>query len=365
MPEEQVALTSSQLQQMALMLCTAAGIPQQEAEIFVDTLLSADLEGVSSHGVVRLPAFLRRIRSGSISVPSPLRWVSQHGALALLDAGNGLGQVAAHAAMKWAIDKAERVGLAAVSVRNSNHFGRGAYYARMASDAGMIGLAFTNASPRLAPTGASVPFLGNNPWALAVPSHGGSPIIVDMACSIVSAGSIRLALRERRTIPPGWALDRRGRPTTDPAAALEGTLLPVGGYKGYAMSLAVSILTAFLAGGAWDREVAPIDDLNKPQRVSHFLACIDPGWIGSRAEFSRRLAMFADTVRRLPAAEGMDGPRLPGDRAAAERSRRLNDGIPLSRELLRQLRDLAQELGEGHRFEVLVNEGSGREGSAL
>lgn len=282
-----------------------AGMPPRHAEIVGDALVDAETWGKASHGLIRLPAYAERVRRGGIGVADP-RVVEDNGNAVVVDAMGGPGQVAALVATDLAVERAQVSGVSVIAVRNSNHAGHLGYFSRHGAERGMVCGCMSNASPRLSPGAGSRPMFGNNPWSVALPSHD-APIVVDMANSRVAAGKIRAAKAAGRSIPKGWALDVDGKPTTDPAAALAGSLLPMGGYKGLSISLLVSVLTAGLAGGELESNVRPVDDVATPQAMSQLVWALDPSLFSGRDTL---LALASTVATRIDAALG--DVRVPG-----------------------------------------------------
>ncbi|MCL4424931.1 MAG: Ldh family oxidoreductase [Firmicutes bacterium] len=319
------------------------GLTSTEAELVAETLIEADMQGVSTHGIIRLVTYARRVAAGGIKVPTKITVVREGPCTALLDAGAAFGQLAAFRAAQMAVAKAAQCGVGVVGVRNSNHFGRAGYYTEYIARQEMIGICLSNASPRLAPWGGRKPLLGNNPWSIGVP---GEPdiLFLDMANSIAAAGKIREAAKLGKPIPPGWALDRNGRPTTDPVQALEGILLPFGEYKGYGITLMVGVLTGLLTGGKWDAEIKPVDALDSPQEESHLVMALRITDFTPLEEFKKRISSIVSQIKSSPRADGFSEIFLPGE---IERRRRVESekkGIALSPSTIAVLQNLALEL---------------------
>ena len=255
-----------------LKFCSACfgklGLPSQNARLTAENLIFANLRGVDSHGVIRLKIYADRLRAGGFKVDRKPQVVCEQAASAVMDAQHGVGQIAAMAAMKLAIAKAQQAAVAVVGVRNSNHFGAAAFYAMQAVGHCMIGMAATNAGPTMAPSGGREARLGNNAFAVAVPAGKYPPLVLDMATGAVAWGKIFVAQQEKRKIPTTWALDKHGVPTDDPnAAAHQGLIQPFGGYKGYGLSLLLDILTGVLSGGGPRRVESAVADSEKRQVV--------------------------------------------------------------------------------------------------
>jgi LDH2 family malate/lactate/ureidoglycolate dehydrogenase len=301
---------------------------------------------VDSHGVIRLKIYTEHLKAGGFKADvSPIA-IKKDEATALLDAQQGLGQVAAMEAMRMAIAMAAKSGVGVVAVRNSNHFGAAAFYALEAARAGMIGLATTNAGPSMAPTGGCERRLGNNPVAIAVPAMRHPPIVLDLATGAVAWGKIFLAQQEKRKIPTSWALDKHGQPTDDPGvAADQGLIQPFGGYKGYGLSLVLDILSGVLSGGGFSTAVNGLyEDIAAPSQVAHTCAALRIDSFLPLEEFGARVDAMIDLMHSSRPASGTDRIYVPGEIEAETERRRQTEGIPLSEALLDELQRLGAEL---------------------
>jgi len=297
--------------------------------LVADCLVDAELEGQASHGFIRLPFVLDRLRVGLINPRPSMRLTRGRAAVAVLDADNCLGPVAGMRAVEAATEQALAVGAGVVAVRRSNHLGSLGFYLRRFTASRVIGLAFTNTPPAMPPPGGRTPYLGTNPIAAGFPTSG-EPVIVDLATSQVARGRILKAAQVGEQIPEGWALDAVGQPTTDPEAAIEGSLLPLGGHKGFALALLVEVLSGVLSAAAVGPEVSgTFVESDRESNVGHCLVAIDPAALVPG--FAERMDRLTEDIRRL-------GGRVPGDRRHSERARRLTDGIDLSDELVEELR---------------------------
>ncbi|SFC72394.1 Malate/lactate/ureidoglycolate dehydrogenase, LDH2 family [Polaromonas sp. OV174] len=315
MSDNEVRVPIQEVEDVLRRVFSQVHLPEREAAVLIDTLLDAELRGVASHGLSRVKMVRQKIVNGSVVLPANLERLADRHAVARWDGQHGLGQWIAHQAMEDAISKASRYGIGAVSVRNSQHFGTAGYYAAMATERDMVGMVFSNASPRLAPWGGSLPLLGNNPWSIGMPTHvAGIPFVLDISNATSSAGRIRLAQKRGERIPDTWALDGNGEPTTDPAAALAGVLLPFGGHKGYGITLAVSMLASLLAAGVPDAEVETMDDPDRKQRVSHFFIAIHIDFFMPVAEFKREMQALVDSLHATPKLPRTDRIYYPGER---------------------------------------------------
>ncbi len=327
----------------------ALGATADEARIVADGLVTASLwwHPGQGQGLEKLFRYQRRVRLGGIVCDAPMTWVKEGPAYALLDAAKGWGYVAGTRAMERAIEMARESGIAMVGVRHSNHFGIAGYHAFQAAQAGFIGWATTNAGAEMAPTGSAKAVLGTNPWGLAIPRPDSHPILLDMALTQSGKGMMRWYERLGRAIPETWALTPDGRRTTNPSEAMAGALLPIGGYKGYGLSLVTDILTGVMTGSLFGLSVFQ-DDRNYD--VGHFMVAIDPACFLPRADFDRRLE---ELIREVETAAPIDAEHpvmLPGEAEFRRRGERLRDGIPVDRETVTRLRELARDEGVGFPF---------------
>jgi LDH2 family malate/lactate/ureidoglycolate dehydrogenase len=349
-PEElstnpQVMARHDRLETFCSRVLLTLGVPQEEAEITAKTLVAANLRGVDTHGVIRLPAYAAKLKGGALKPAVTLTTERETPATALLDGHDGIGQVISYRAMQMAIRKAKTAGVAYVAVRNSNHLGACAYYPMMALDHDMIGCAATNASPRLAPTGGIERLFGNNPWSVAVPAGRRPPVVLDMANSVVAAGKIRTLLREGKPIPEGWALTRDGEPTTDPAEALKGILLAIGGYKGYGIILMVDLLTGVLTDSNYGPRVKGIDQQTEPARIAHSFLALELAAFTDVAAFKARVDAYIDEIKSSKKAKGSDVIYLPGEPEHLRVQERMEKGIPLPEKVAEELRAVGRDLG--------------------
>lgn len=318
---------------------------RESARIAVDAMVAADRSGISSHGIAKLPSYIDRVDAGVMEVDPMMPVESDRPASARLDAANGFGQVAGTKAMRLAIVKAEDAGAGVVSVANSNHFGVAGHYARLAAEKGLIGIAMTNASPALPPYNATQKLLGTNPIAFGIPAGDLPDVVLDMSSTVVARGRIRREIDSgATTIPEGWANDDKGRPITDPHAALAGSLAPVGGVKGAGLSLVIEMLTGLLSGSAGTGEVANLYDSSKPARTSHLMIAIDPDAFLGRNYFIESIQETVAAIQAMDAADGGDVlyPGLIEERHAIVNDR---DGIAFSADTAERLRMLASRFG--------------------
>lgn len=323
-----------------------AGARTDDARLTADGLVAADLRGVHTHGVLRTAIYVARLQRGSFNPRASLEVVSMRGPVTLVDAGAGLGIAMASRAMDMAVGLAQTHGVGVVGVRNSSHCGMLAALVVRAVAQGMIGIAISNADAQVAPWGARARFLGTNPMAVAVPAGQESPIVLDMATSVVPHSRIQAAAGRGEPIPQGWALDAHGRATTDPNDALRGALLPFGGPKGSGVSLMIDVLAGLLVGALSGPDITPLyEDLDRSQGLGHLLIALSVEAFGSRVAFAERVDTLIRRVRALPPAEGHHRVYLPGE-IEHERMVEYRDlGIPLPPEVRAAVERLAGDLG--------------------
>lgn len=329
----------------------AAGLDGEAAGFVADTLVDADMRGITSHGVTRTRIYASRLRSGLVDGVARPAVVAQFAGGGTVDARNAVGQLGARAGVDLAVDGATANGAYVVGVVNSNHCGALGYFARRVTARGQAVLAMSTAPPTMAYFGGRTRAVGTNPLCLAVPCAGGPGIVLDIATSATARGKVLVAEQLGHPIPQGWAVDRDGRPTTDAAAALAGAVLPFAGAKGSGVAMMIDLLCGGLLAGVTGSDIGDMyDDWNRPQRVTHLFVVLDPErWTG-RTAFAEEVRRFAARVHELPPAAGAERVLLPGDveetaRAAAER-----DGVRLPRPVAADLDGLARELGVATRL---------------
>jgi len=320
-------------------------VPVAHAREVSACLIKAELRGVDSHGLVRLPVYARRVQTGVVNARPDL-WVRPAGpAAAVVDGDNGLGPVVGAEAMRVALDLARSQGAGFVGARHSNHFGPAAYYVEKAISAGCIGLAISNAPPNMAPFGGRTRFLGTNPVAVGIPAGQEPSLIFDASTSVVARGRIIVAAHTGEGIPDGWAVDPDGYPTTDPERALAGAMLPFGGPKGSAISLIIDILCGVLTGAAFGTRLNTLEDLTSVQNVGHVLAAVRTDLFVSDAEFRSRMDEILRMLKATPPAPGARRVMAPGEIEQANEARALTEGIALAAAIAAQLTEFGNGLG--------------------
>ena len=332
------------LNDFILRFVRALGATQEEAEIIADGLMTASLwyHPGQGQGIEKFFRFHRRVKNGGYVPNAPMEWVKDGPAYALLDAAKGFGYVSGYRAMQRAIEKAKQTGIAIVGVRHSNHFGIAGHHALQAANAGLIGWSFTNAKAEMAPWGSAKVVLGTNPWGIAIPRKGTHAIVLDMALTMSGKGMMRWYEREGREMPDSWALTPDGEKTTDPGAAMDGPLLPIGEYKGYGMSLLTDVLSGVMTGAMFGLSVFQ-DDTNYD--VGHTMLAINPTMFLSQDEFDARLEALVEEIKSAPAIDPQRPVMLPGEVEFSRLADRTQNGIPVSRETVEAVRPLAEDLG--------------------
>jgi LDH2 family malate/lactate/ureidoglycolate dehydrogenase len=335
-----------QLIAMTLRLGQAAGMSAGDAKIFADALVDADLHGVATHGLSRLNIYLRRIELGLIDPKAQLRVERQTGAILALDAGNGVGQVQAVKALEKLIPIAEKNGIAAATIRNSQHFGALSYYCNRAAERKCVLLAMTNCEPSMSPAGGADAFFGTNPIAASFPTGKGFPIKIDLSTSAIARGNIIAAAKKKEAIPLGWALDADGQPTTDPEKALVGTVLTMAGHKGYALALLVELLSGVLSGAAIGPEIGSMyKNLDRKQNVGHFFCLLHIDAFMEYDEFVRRVDETIDRLKTGRRMAGVEEILVPGERSFRTAAENARIGIPVGPETWEELEDWCRKLG--------------------
>lgn len=322
-----------------------AGVPDDEAALIGESLTEADLTGVESHGVSRVPIYLKRIELGVVNAAARLEVIADLPGALVLDGCNSMGIVTGVRAIDMAIEKAETSGSVFVTVRNSNHFGVAAYFTQRALARGMIGYAASNAPSTMAPWGGIKPYMGTNPFSIAFPAGNELPIVIDMATSVVAQGKIIMAGKEGKSIPFGWAITKDGDPTDDPKAALEGTVLPFGGPKGYAVSLMLDVLSGVLSGAAFGPYLCNMwNDFKNPQNVGHYFTVLDVKKFLPLEQFTANMDTMIRDIKASPRAKGVDEIFLPGEMEYRKRQQRLADGIPLGAKTFSDLAEIGARM---------------------
>jgi LDH2 family malate/lactate/ureidoglycolate dehydrogenase len=333
-----------QLKMVAVEILRGFHATDEEARLVAESLIRADMRGIDTHGVHFLTLLANRVDAGMIRIPTRLEVVRDEGATALIDGGDGLGQVAGHRAMEMSIEKARKFGMGSVAVRNTNHIGILAFYALRIADQGMVGMVMCNGAASMPPWGGAEPFFGTNPISIAVPDGSDEPVVLDMSSSLVARGKIRRAERLKESIPLGWALDQNGEPTTDPSAAMKGTLVPIGGPKGYGLALMVDLLAGLLPGSQFGPQVKTFHQPLGPTGVGVFIMAIDVNRFMPIHQFKGLVQSYGDSIKKSRKAKGVSRIYLPGEIEFEKEKKALSEGIELSDSVVSSLNQLLEKV---------------------
>jgi LDH2 family malate/lactate/ureidoglycolate dehydrogenase len=335
-----------QLEEFTGAAMMALGLPSEDAAAVATLMVEADMQGSDGHGVIRLAPYAKRILAGGINLKPNIQVVQERTAMALVDGDNGMGHLVMKKATELAIHKARTAGIAWVGSRLSNHAGPASLYARMALQHDMIGLYFAvgNAN-HLPPWGGLDMLLSTNPIAAAIPTLNEAPVVLDMATTVAAYGKVKAKAQRGEMMPEGWMIDRQGKPLLDPTKSEEGFLLPIGGYKGYGLSLIVGILAGTLNGAAMGRQVIDFNkDFSTTTNTGQAIAIIDPSAFGDIHEFKQNVDTLVRELRGSERMPGVDRIWLPGEQSHEKRLRNEAHGIVLAPSLMKQLNDLAAQL---------------------
>lgn len=327
-------ISLAEAESLAQRTLMANEVAEANARIVARALVRAEADGQAGHGLSRLPSYALQARAGKVDGRAVPRLIEAGEAAIRIDAGHGFAYPAITCAVDALAERAPRAGIAAAAIFHSHHFGQAGAHVEALASRGLIGLMFGNSPKAMAFWGGRRPMLGTNPFAFACPLPDGPPLVIDLALSRVARGKINAARQQGKTIPEGWALDAEGRPTTDPAAALAGSMLPIGEAKGAAIALAIEILAAALTGSAFGFEASSLfDDKGAPPDLGHVLIALDPARL-SGGSFPARMSLL------LAAFAEEDGARLPGSRRLALRARAEADGLDVPLALLAEIEAL-------------------------
>ena len=313
-----------------------AGASTAMARLTADALVAAEMEDLPGHGVSRVALYSQHLRERRVDGNARPAVVRKKGAACLIDARGGLAFPAAALAAKEAVKRAKRYGIAFAGVTNSHHFGAAAYHLAPVAQAGLVGLAFTNSPAAINAWGGRKALFGTNPISAIFPRRDAAPVVVDLALTEVVRGKIMVHAREGKPIPPGWAVDRDGNPTTDAKAALTGSLMAIGGAKGTALALMVELLCVALTGSALGFENDSYFEPGNKPRIGHAIVAIDPEAVAGADVYYERLEAL------VSAMQADDGVRLPGARRRQAAARAQAEGVELSEALMKELRELAR-----------------------
>jgi len=342
----EVRATRFQLEEFTAAVMMSLGLSNEDAAAVATLMVEADMQGSDGHGVIRLAPYAKRILAGGINLKPNIKVVQERTAMALVDGDNGMGHLVMKKATELAIHKARTAGIAWVGSKFSNHAGPASLYARMALQHDMIGLYFAvgNAN-HLPPWGGLDMLLSTNPIAAAIPTLNEAPVVLDMATTVAAYGKVKAKAQRGEMMPEGWMIDRQGKPLLDPTKSEEGFLLPIGGYKGYGLSLIVGILAGTLNGAAMGRQVIDFNkDFSTTTNTGQAIAIIDPSAFGDITEFKQNVDTLVRELRGSERMPVVDRIWLPGEQSHEKRLSNEAHGIVLAPSLMKQLNDLAAQL---------------------
>ncbi|MDX1540518.1 MAG: Ldh family oxidoreductase [Geminicoccaceae bacterium] len=323
-----------EIERLAFEALRAAGTVAPAAASLARAVAAAERDGIRSHGLAYLPTYVEHVRCGKVDGAAHPTLTRVRPSTVVVDAATGFAHPAIDLGFATLIPAARETGCAGMAVRNSYNCGVLGYHVEHLAEAGLVGLGFTNSPASIAPVGGRAPVLGTNPFALAVPGEGGPAFVVDQSSSVVAKSEIMMRARREEPIPEGWALDAGGAPTTEAKAALAGSMMPSGGYKGFGVALLVEVLAAALAGAALGKDASPFSGTEGgPPRTGQFFLALEPDGFAGGA--------FADRIQSLvQAIEADGGGRLPGSRRMAARARAGTDGVEIDPTLIERIEAL-------------------------
>jgi LDH2 family malate/lactate/ureidoglycolate dehydrogenase len=319
-----------ELRQLGRQAFQGLGLTESAAQKVAQVLVLADLFGLTTHGLSRIESYGERLESGGISATADPLVETIAPAIARVDGRNAVGPLVGMAALEAGIELARQFGISLVLARGSNHFGPISPYAYIAAEQGFASIIGSNATTTIAPSGGSDARLGNSPLGFGVPNPDGNHFMLDMAMSVVARAKIRNALKAGQPIPETWATDAAGKPTTDPRAALDGFLLPIGGHKGYGLALVVDLLAGLLSDAAYLTHVKSwVDAPDEPQNLGHFFILVDTRRLGSSDWLKARMTDFASILHQSPAIDRAAPVLVPGEIELQKMQRYLQEGVPV------------------------------------
>jgi LDH2 family malate/lactate/ureidoglycolate dehydrogenase len=338
-------ISADPLRDFATAVYMSVGMPVADARLAADSLVQADLWGHQSHGVMRLSWYAARLKAGVCDPVAKPKFVADVGAVAVIDGHDAMGQVLMHLAVKEALRRAKAHGIAAIGLRNSNHFGTAMYFSLLAPPEGCIAFLSTNASPAMAPWGGRMKAVGTNPWSWAAPAGRHAPMVLDIANTGVARGKIYLAQQMGLPIPEGWAIDAQGAPTTEPSAAIGGMILPMAQHKGYAIAVMMDMLSGVLTGSAFGAGVHGPYQAEHRSGAGQLVIVLNIEAMQPLAAFKARMEQLIAELKAVPLAEGFDEIVYPGELEARNDAHNRQHGVALPEDTLADLAQLARDLG--------------------
>ncbi|MGE4283319.1 MAG: Ldh family oxidoreductase [Clostridia bacterium] len=330
-----------------------AGLSQEDAEVFVDSLILSEIRGVTSHAITRLKAYSDKINEGQVDGKGKPAVITEAPSTLVVDGNNGPGMIVGIKTMDMCLKKAAETGACFAAINNSTHYGAGGYYAMYAADQNMIGFSICNADPAVVPFGGVKPMLGTNPMSVAIPANRHSDLVLDMATSVVAKGKVNLSEKLGKSIPLGWIIDKTGKPSIDPSDVHTGALLPFGGVKGYAIGLIIDILCSALSGAKNSRQISSFFNCDNPEEfknIGMFMGAIDISKFVDINVFKERVDEMFDEIKACPPAPGFNEVMIPGEIEDNLRKQNEEKGIELSDKIVQELIGLAAKYNISHPF---------------
>ncbi len=338
-------ITYSALESCISDILQRTGMSGDHADIVAEVLAMTDLRGVHSHGAAMLTGYVKKLQDGEIDPRGAAKVTRRHGAVAVIDGDGCMGHLAAVIAMRLAIELAEESGIGAVAVHRTNHCGAAGHFARLALEQDMVGIIMTTAMPTMAPAGGRDRVLGMNPIGVAIPAGEEAPVVLDAAFAAAARGRIVLAHQAGRPLPEGWALDRDGDPTTDPAAALSGLIQPIGDFKGSGLAVVFGLMASAFAAASFGPDLGEIESGPVPSGDGLLAIALDPSAFDTPGAFGSRVDSGVRRLRDSRPTPSNDRVRLPGDRASEYEAAARASGILLPDMTRKELVELCASLG--------------------
>lgn len=358
MTENEVLVRYDQLENFLSTLFQQAGMLPDDARYHAHALVLSNLWGIDSHGALRAPIYLQRLRSRAINPQPQVKTLRGSRGLEVLDGDDGPGFIVGRQAMLRAIELAQQYHIGMVSVVRSNHFGAAGIYAQIAADHGMVGISMTSVGSNIIAPGGSKPIVGNNPIAIAIPTYQEFNFCLDMSLSAVAGGKLLLASKKGEKIPLDWATDKEGRPTDDPDKAFAGFLLPMGGFKGLGLAYVVEILCGVINSGAFGDDILSMyKRQDEPSHTGHVMIAVNLDAIISREEMAERMAVYIQRIKGSPMWNPQDEMYLPGELEYRQAEHRRREGVPLPANLYSELLALAEEMDVRDELTNLISGG--------
>ncbi|SDK99055.1 Ldh family oxidoreductase [Natronincola ferrireducens] len=354
MEKEVVIIDASVLQNYVQELFKSSRVNTEDSEFIAKALVDSNLYGIDSHGVMRVPIYIKRFLNKAVTLNPNFKFNNTGKAIEIMDGDNGSGIIVGKKAMEKAIELAKSFGVGVVGVKRSNHYGACAIYTRMAVEEGMVGISMTNVKPLIIAPGAEKPVVGNNPFSIAIPTYNDFPFMLDMALSVVAGGKLSLAIKKGEKIPKNWATDKNGRPTDDPKEAFAGYLLPMGEYKGLGLAYAIDMLSGLLTGAEFGYGVQSMyEKPEEPSHTGHMMIAINVDKIIGKDQIKERMKRYHDDLMNTPMWDENKKMYFPGELESILYKQRKEEGIPIPIKIHEELEELGRQLGFNKSLEYI------------